>query len=143
MGLALPIPPGDLRSASAFVYLLVLGLLLVVLGTTAGIMRSRFGYRCRAIRFDEEGAASCGIPTMRYKITMWVISAAFTGLAGGIYAHWFGYIEPDVVFDMTISVKCFVMMLVGGIATVLGPLYGAILLARARTDGEAEAPASG
>ena len=128
MGLALPIPPGDVRSANAYVYFLVLGLLLAVLGTTVAVMRSRLGYGCRAIRFDEEGAASCGVPTMRYKITMWVISAVFTGLAGGIYAHWFGYIEPGAVFDMTISVKCFVMMLVGGIATVLGPLYGAILI---------------
>jgi branched-chain amino acid transport system permease protein len=128
MGLGLPIPPGDVRSANTFVYFLVLALLLSILGTTAWMTRSRLGYGCRAIRFDEEGAASCGVPTMRYKVTMWVISAAFTGLAGGIYAHWFGYIEPAVVFDMTISVKCFVMMLVGGIATVFGPLYGAFLI---------------
>jgi len=128
MGLALPIPPGDVRSASTYVYFLALGLLLVVVGTNFWLTRSQFGYGCRAIRFDEEAAANCGVPTMRYKVTMWVISAIFTGIAGGIYAHWFGYIEPGVVFDMTIAVKCFVMMLIGGTATVLGPLYGAALI---------------
>jgi branched-chain amino acid transport system permease protein len=128
MGLALPIPPGNVRSASTYIYFLVLGLLLVVVGTSFWLTRSQFGYGCRAIRFDEEGAANCGVPTMRYKVTMWVISAIFTGIAGGIYAHWFGYIEPGAVFDMTIAVKCFVMMLIGGTATVLGPLYGAVLI---------------
>jgi branched-chain amino acid transport system permease protein len=128
MGLALPIPPGDVRSSSTYVYFLVLGLLLAVVGTTFWLTRSRFGYGCRAIRFDEEGAANCGVPTMRYKVTIWVVSAIFTGIAGGIYAHWFGYIEPRAVFDMTIAVKCFVMMLIGGTATVFGPLYGAVLI---------------
>jgi branched-chain amino acid transport system permease protein len=128
MGLALPIPRGDVRSASTYIYFLALSLLLVVVGTSFWLTRSRFGYGCRAIRFDEEGAANCGVPTMRYKVTMWVISAVFSGVAGGIYAHWFGYIEPGAVFDMTIAVKCFVMMLIGGTATVLGPLYGAVLI---------------
>jgi branched-chain amino acid transport system permease protein len=128
MGLGLPIPPGDVRSASTYIYYLAWSLLAVIVGMSFWLTRSQFGYGCRAIRFDEEGAANCGVPTMRYKVTMWVISAVFTGIAGGIYAHWFGYIEPGAVFDMTIAVKCFVMMLIGGTATVLGPLYGAVLI---------------
>jgi branched-chain amino acid transport system permease protein len=128
MGLALPIPPGDVAAASRYIYVLTLGLLLAIIGTGIWLTRSRFGYGCRAIRFDEEAAANCGVPTMRYKLAMWALSAVFTGIAGGIYAHWLGYIEPGAVFDMTIAVKCFVMMLIGGTATVLGPLYGAILI---------------
>ncbi|HET7379179.1 MAG TPA: branched-chain amino acid ABC transporter permease, partial [Gaiellales bacterium] len=128
MGLALPIPAGDARSANAYIYLLALALLVACLGTTAWLVGSRLGYGCRAIRFDEDSAANCGIPTMRYKVTMWVVSAAFTSVAGGIYAHWLGYIEAGFVFDMTIAVKCFVMALLGGMATVLGPLYGAVVV---------------
>jgi branched-chain amino acid transport system permease protein len=128
MGLALPIPSGDARGANAYVYLLALGLLLTCLATTSWLIRSRLGYGCRAIRFDEDSAANCGIPTMRYKVSMWIISATFTSLAGGIYAHWLGYIEPGVVFDMNISVKCFVMALLGGMATIMGPLYGAVVI---------------
>jgi branched-chain amino acid transport system permease protein len=56
------------------------------------------------------------------------MSAAFTGVVGGVYAHWFGYIEPAAVFDMTMAVKVFVMMLLGGSATVFGPLYGAFMV---------------
>jgi branched-chain amino acid transport system permease protein len=128
MGLALPIPSGDVARVNTYIYVMTLGLLLTVIGTTFWLTHSQFGYGCRAIRFDEEAAANCGVPTVRYKLTMWALSAVFTGIAGGIYAHWLGYIEPGGVFDMTIAVKCFVMMLIGGMATVFGPLYGAVLI---------------
>jgi branched-chain amino acid transport system permease protein len=128
MGLFLPIRRGDVQAVNTYFYLVMLAFLGAVVGATFWLSRSRFGYGCRAIRFDEEGAAGAGVPTMRYKVTAWVLSAGFTGAAGGVYAHWFGEIEPAVVFDMTIAVKCFVMMLLGGSGTVLGPLFGAVLI---------------
>jgi len=128
MGLSLPIRRGPAEEVNAHFYLLMLGLLVATLVLTWGFGRSRLGYGCRAIRFDEEGAAACGVPTMRYKVAAWALSAGLTGIAGSVYAHWFGYIEPAVVFDMTIAVKGFVMMLVGGSGTLFGPLLGAILV---------------
>ena len=128
MGLSLPILPGDADAVNRYVYLLMLGLLAVAVGVTVALSRSRLGYGCRAIRFDEEAAASCGVPTTRFKVIAWVLSAILTGMAGAVYAHWLGYIEPPAVFNMTIAVKMFVMMMLGGTATVFGPLLGAFLV---------------
>jgi branched-chain amino acid transport system permease protein len=69
-----------------------------------------------------------GIQTTYYKIVAWAISAFFTGLIGGVYAYWFTFIEPANVFDIMIAVKAFVMMMLGGAGTVLGPVLGATVL---------------
>jgi branched-chain amino acid transport system permease protein len=58
----------------------------------------------------------------------WCLSAFFTSLAGGIFAYWFSFIEPATVFDISISVKAFVMMMLGGVGTVIGPVFGAFLI---------------
>jgi branched-chain amino acid transport system permease protein len=128
MGLSLPLLKGDVEIVNRYFYFLMLGLLVGTLGVSFWLSRTRFGYGCRAIRFDEEAAASCGVPTTRFKIVAWVLSALFTGMAGAAYAHWVGYVEPPVVFDMAIAVKMFVMMLLGGSGTVFGPLLGAFLI---------------
>lgn len=127
-GLSLPMMQGGAQLVNTYFYFVMLALLAAVVAVTYGFSRSRFGYGCRAIKFDEEAAASCGVPTTRYKIAAWLVSAVFTGLVGGLYAHWFGYIEPAAVFDMTIAVKVFVMMLLGGAGTIFGPLYGAFVV---------------
>ena len=128
MGLSLPVQRGDVQLLNLYFYFVMLGLLLSAVVITSCVIRTRLGYGCRAIRFDEEAAASCGVPTTRYKVTAWMLSAALTGMAGAAYANWVGYIEPAVVFDMSIAVKMFVMMILGGAGTVFGPLLGALLL---------------
>jgi len=128
MGLSLPVEHGDVRLLTLHFYFLMLGLLLVSVGITSCVIFTRVGYGCRAIRFDEEAAASCGVPTTRYKVTAWMLSAALTGMVGAAYANWVGYIEPSTVFDMSIAVRMFVMMLLGGAGTVFGPLLGALLV---------------
>ncbi|HLE36353.1 MAG TPA: branched-chain amino acid ABC transporter permease [Candidatus Acidoferrales bacterium] len=127
-GVILPSLRGSIREINALFLVLMLGVLAAVVGFSYWLSRSRFGYGCRAIRYDEEAAAHCGIPTTRYKVIAWTISASFTGIVGAIYAYWFGHIEPAVVFDMNIAVKFFVMMLLGGAGTVFGPLLGAVLV---------------
>jgi branched-chain amino acid transport system permease protein len=92
------------------------------------IRSTRFGYACRAIFANEEGAEALGINTTYYKTAAWLVSAVITGIAGGLYALWIGYIDAPSVFDMTIAVKGFVMFLIGGPGTILGPLVGAVLI---------------
>jgi branched-chain amino acid transport system permease protein len=128
MGLSLPVHRGDVQLLNFYFYFVMLGLLLSAVVITSCVIRTRLGYGCRAIRFDEEAAASCGVPTTRYKVTAWMLSAALTGMAGAAYANWVGYIEPAAVFDMSIAVKMFVMMILGGAGTVFGPLLGALLV---------------
>ncbi len=128
MGLSVPTRVGEVVAINQFFYFLMLSILLVVMGIAYLMGRTKFGYGCRVIRYDEEAAASTGVPTTRYKIAAWALSAVITGMAGGVYAYWLGFIEPRVVFDMSIAVKMFVMMMMGGAGTVVGPVVGAFLV---------------
>jgi branched-chain amino acid transport system permease protein len=104
------------------------GILVACFLTAYIISKNRIGYALRAIRANEDAAEMSGIQTTYYKILAWAISAFFTGLIGGVYAYWFTFIEPANVFDIMIAVKAFVMMLLGGAGTVLGPVLGATVL---------------
>ncbi len=128
MGLSLPLRPGDIGRNTLYFYFLLYGTMLLSIGVTFLMTRSRFGYAFRAIRADEETAKSMGVNTTQYKTLAWTISAVLTGIAGSIYAYWMSYIDPATVFDMTIAIKSFVMLLLGGAGTLLGPIVGAFFL---------------
>ncbi|MEW5910469.1 MAG: branched-chain amino acid ABC transporter permease, partial [Thermodesulfobacteriota bacterium] len=128
MGLSLPLPAGSVIANTKFFYFSMFATLILIIIATYLLSISRFGYACRSIRADEESAKSMGINTTKYKIMAWMVSSVFTGLAGGIYAYWMSYIEPGAVFDMTIAIKSFVMFLLGGAGTVMGPIAGAFLI---------------
>jgi len=127
-GITLPLPEMEINNFYAMIYFIMFGLLLVTVLTNYLISRSRLGYALRAIRDNEDAAAASGIFAPRCKITAWAISAFFTGLTGGVFAYWFSFIEPATVFDIMIAVKAFVMMMLGGAGTVLGPVVGAFLI---------------
>ncbi len=128
MGLSLPLPAGDIDVNTRFFYFMLYGTMVLSIIVTYLLSKSRFGYACRSIRSDEDGAEGMGINTTKYKTMAWMISAVFTGIAGSVYAYWMSYIEPGAVFDMTIAIKSFVMFLLGGAGTVLGPIVGAFFL---------------
>lgn len=128
MGLSLPIPPWGPVASTAMFYYLFLGAMLLATWVTWEFSRRRLGIACCAIRDNEEKAAALGLHTTRYKTTAWMISATMTGLVGSINAYWMTYIDPPTVFDMGISVKSFVIFLLGGAGTVLGPVAGAFFI---------------
>ncbi|MDQ1335897.1 MAG: branched-chain amino acid transport system permease protein [Thermodesulfobacteriota bacterium] len=128
MGLSIPLPGGNVASNTRFFYFLFLGTMALVVLVTYFLSRIRFGYACRSIRADEDVAKSMGINTTRIKTLAWMISAGFTGIAGSAYAYWMSYIEPSAVFNMTISIKAFVMFLLGGSGTIVGPIAGAFFV---------------
>jgi branched-chain amino acid transport system permease protein len=128
MGITLPLTQMEVNAFYNLIYFVMLGILLACFLTTYGISKGRMGYALRAIRANEDAAEMSGIKTTYYKILAWAISGFFTGLVGGVYAYWFTFIEPANVFDIMIAVKAFVMMLLGGGGTVLGPILGATVL---------------
>src|SRR5690606_34844931 len=91
------------------------------------LSRSRFGRSLAAIKGDENLAESVGIPTYRVKLTAFVVAAAIAGLAGSLYAHYTAFISPDS-FTFVHSFDLFVMNLVGGAGTFLGPIVGPTFL---------------
>ncbi|PYJ71977.1 MAG: branched-chain amino acid ABC transporter permease [Verrucomicrobia bacterium] len=123
IGLVLPL----LRSEVLF-YELALGLLVLATLTIFWLSRSRFGLGLIAIRENEEGAAVMGVNTTLYKVLAFMLSAAFTALAGGIYAYYITFIDPVGVFDIGLNVKMIIMAVFGGPGSVLGPVAGAFIL---------------
>lgn len=109
-------------------YYLHIALLVVMLVLWWAIDRSRFGSGLRAIREDEDKAQSLGISTFNYKLGVYVISAFFTALAGGLYALWFGFLDPIFQFSILIGSYMILMSLLGGIRSLFGPLLGAIVV---------------
>jgi len=127
MGLTLPQMAGKPAQVNLSFYYLIFILRLIFFGATYFISKNRLGYALKAIKANEEAADAMGINTTLYKIVAWAISGLFTAIAGGIYAYWFTFIEPATVFDVMIVVKLFVILLLGGAGTVMGPLYGAFI----------------
>jgi branched-chain amino acid transport system permease protein len=123
IGLVLPL----LRSEVLF-YELALGLLVLATLTVFCLSRSRFGLGLIAIRENEEGAAVLGVNTTLYKVLAFMLSAAFTALAGGIYAYYITFIDPAGAFDIGLNVKMIIMAMFGGPGSVLGPVVGAFIL---------------
>ena len=127
MGLTLPQMAGKPDHVNTTFYYLIFSLLLISIAATYTLSKNRLGYALKAIKANEEAADAMGINTTLYKIVAWAISGLFTAMAGGIYAYWFTFIEPATVFDVVIVVKLFVILLLGGAGTVMGPLYGAFI----------------
>ncbi len=128
LGITLPIFPGTPEVFYRIIYYIFCGVVLAYTGLAWWLSRSKFGYALRAIKADEEAAAVMGIATTHYKIRAWRLSALCTGLVGGVYAYWLNFIEPPIVFDIMISVKVWLILLLGGAGTVLGPIAGAAIL---------------
>jgi branched-chain amino acid transport system permease protein len=112
---------------SPFFYLVAF-LAVVGMLVTYGLSRSRLGAYLLAIREDEDTAESIGIDTVRTKVTVLALSAFFAGLGGGFYGLYYRYVDPDAVFPIALSVEMVFMAVVGGLATVGGPVIGAIFL---------------
>lgn len=92
------------------------------------IDRSRFGTGLKAVREDEDKAQSLGVPTFSYKLVAFLLSAFFTALGGGMYALWFGFLDPIFQFSILIGAYMVLMSLLGGIRNVFGPLLGAVIV---------------
>jgi branched-chain amino acid transport system permease protein len=91
------------------------------------LMRSPTGRAFVAIRDSEISAQSMGIHLARYKTKAFAISAALTGLAGALYAHKVKFLSPDQ-FGIVLSVEMMMMVIVGGMGSLHGAVFGAIFL---------------
>jgi branched-chain amino acid transport system permease protein len=127
MGLNLPVLAMDVTAQTRLFFYAMFTVAALAVATTAFVSRHRLGFGLRCIQQNEDAAVMLGVDALRYKITAFVLSAVFPGLCGGIYASWVNYIDPIDAYDVLLSVKPIVMVLLGGIGTVLGPVFGAFL----------------
>lgn len=111
------------------VWMFYLALLLTVgcLFLYRGLARRRDGRAWRLLSSGETAAQAVGIDVKRYKIKAFVISSGYAGLAGGMLGSIAGFISPDV-FGLGLSISLFVGLVIGGTATLLGPVVGGAVL---------------
>jgi branched-chain amino acid transport system permease protein len=118
--------PPIMRRADLLFFYLMSGAAVLTLAVTWFILRSRFGYGLIAIRENEEAARVLGVNTTYHKVAAFTISAALTGLAGGIYAQWYSFINQEGVFGIEYNVQMILMAIIGGAGTLFGPALGAV-----------------
>ncbi|HCV88428.1 MAG TPA: branched-chain amino acid ABC transporter permease [Alphaproteobacteria bacterium] len=116
--------PIDLWEPLRLYYLIWVALLLTSLFLMV-IVRSRFGVVLEAIRSNESRVEAMGLVPLRFKITGYVISAMICGLAGTMFASWQEYVSPDIM-HWTRSGELMIIIILGGIGTLAGPLLGAV-----------------
>ena len=127
----MPVPAPDLfghplTQAWQFYYLCLAVLVLVVL-TAVNLTRSPTGRAMVAIRDSEISAQSLGVNLVRYKTIAFALSAFITGLAGALFAHKLKFISPDA-FNIILSIQLLLMVVVGGLGSIHGAIYGAIFV---------------
>ncbi len=112
-------------------YLFVVMLLLSVISVliARSIQHSKLGYGFAAIRDDEVAAEATGVPTLKLKLIATALSGALMGMAGAPLPYYVTYLDPASGFSLSYAVNTIAMPLIGGTATWLGPVIGAVLLA--------------
>jgi branched-chain amino acid transport system permease protein len=116
----------DLDKPSVF-YFAVLALLVGTIALLTMLVRSPFGHALSAARDNERRALSLGFPVFRVRLIAFTISGALAGLAGYFAAAQFGFVAPQML-GWHVSATALVMVLIGGLRSVTGPLVGALVL---------------
>jgi branched-chain amino acid transport system permease protein len=127
-GLFLPLPPFSGANFNTPFYYVALIILVLTILVSWLVRRSRFGLQLLAIRDDEDRALGLGVKTRRLKLSAFVISAFFVGMIGGLYFDFIGQIFPNTAYDPLFDLAIALMAFFGGLGTLVGPLFGALVL---------------
>lgn len=125
LGLATPLLFGTPRATPY--YYLFLGLALLAMLVAWQIVHSRVGAYLRAIRDDEEAAATMGVDTFKWKRFAFVVSAVFAAVAGAFQGHYIGLLSPTPM-KFNEMATLIIMVISGGLRTFVGPALGAIFI---------------
>lgn len=108
-------------------YYFLLALVVIFGFISYRIIHSKWGRVFIAVRDNIDAVDACGISSAKIKILAFTLAAVFGTFAGGIYAHYSGYINPST-FTLNLSVSFVVMVMVGGSGTLMGPILGSIIV---------------
>jgi branched-chain amino acid transport system permease protein len=109
-------------------FLIMLALAVIAVIAARTIERTTLGYGFATIRDDELAAEASGVPTLKLKLIATALSGAFMGMAGAPFPYFIGFLQPSGVFSLEYAVNSIAMPIIGGTATWVGPLVGALLL---------------
>jgi branched-chain amino acid transport system permease protein len=119
--------PGFTLSAPEHYLVLSLVCLALVMGVIAVLVRSSFGRSLKAIRDDETAASAFGKNVAVVKTMAVVLSSALAAVAGSLYAFYMSFINVES-FTLDTSVILMAMVIIGGTATLIGPVVGTVLI---------------
>jgi branched-chain amino acid transport system permease protein len=108
-------------------YWVVAALLAISVWASLNLIDSPFGRALRALHGSEVASQVVGVNIVRYKVSIFVMSAVFASLMGSITAHYIGFVTPNFA-DFFHSIELVTMVVVGGMASVFGSIVGAVLL---------------
>ncbi|HKZ90915.1 MAG TPA: branched-chain amino acid ABC transporter permease, partial [Candidatus Limnocylindrales bacterium] len=109
-------------------YFLCVAILMGGLWLTANVLRAPTGRAWVAIRDSEIAAQSMGVNLAVYKTMAFAYSAGLMGIAGALFAHKVGFLAPDI-FSVLLSIQLLLMVVVGGLGSLHGALFGAVFVA--------------
>ncbi len=127
-GVFMPLTPWIAPYTDLPFYYVAFAVLLVAVFVSWWIRHSKFGLGLLAIRDDEDRALGLGVKTAPFKLTAYVLSAVFVGMAGAIFAYYVGSVYPEQGFNPAVDITIAIMGFLGGVGTVVGPLVGALLV---------------
>ncbi|MHB1570073.1 MAG: branched-chain amino acid ABC transporter permease [Solirubrobacteraceae bacterium] len=127
-GLLFPLPPFSAANFNEPFYYVGAGILVFAVVISWAVRRSRFGLQLLAIRDDEDRARGLGVKTRRVKLIAFMISAFPVGMLGALYFDFVGQVFPQFAFDPLFDLSIALMAFFGGMGTIVGPLFGALLL---------------
>ena len=108
-------------------FYLIWAFVFVSMLVARNLLNSRVGRALRAIHGSEVAANSLGVNTANYKVKVFVLSAMFASISGSLYAHYITFISPST-YDFYYSIQVVSMVIVGGMGSLWGSLFGAALL---------------
>ena len=108
-------------------YYFSLACVVVVVLAYQLVVNSWIGNAFKAIRLNEDVAASLGLNAFRYKLLSFVLGSMGASFAGGLYSHYMGFVDPHLL-DINQSLAILSMALIGGTGSVAAPVVGALVV---------------
>jgi branched-chain amino acid transport system permease protein len=108
------------------VYPVVLAIALIIVLLVARLARSGLGYSLRGLAQNENMARAVGVDTARHANLAFTLGSGMAAIAGSLYAHTVGFVSPEV-FSFSIMINTLLMVIGGGLGTIIGPVIGAVI----------------
>jgi len=116
------------RAEPVLSFYVMMGVMLLALGSILWLSRSRLGKALRAVRDDAEAADMMGVDVTRARLYGWLIAAFFPALCGGIEAWYTNVVDTETAFNTLTTAKTVIYAVAGGLGTVTGPIVGSIVM---------------
>ena len=117
-----------LGSYAAYLCLLMFVLAVIAVAIARTVQHSWLGRGLAAIRDDETAAECSGVASLKLKLAATSLSGAVLAMAGAPFPFFITYVDPATAFSLTVAVNTIAMPVIGGMATWIGPVVGAVLI---------------